>query len=320
MNDRNRSRRRPPRVVEALEPRVALSHAPTFGAVGDSLSDEYRFYPPDRSHARNWVETLAATRRVDFGAYTTGRRAFPRGQGYAQDWARSSATTSDVVATQVAGLAGQVAAGRVEYASVNMGTNDFLFFLQASFTTARPASAAEFAANLQAVATTATANLDRTVGTLLAANPAGKVIVATIPDVRQVPLVAGLAADPTVAAATTAVAVAEAAYNDHIRAVAAANPGRVAVADVAAQGTAFLAGGAKTRPFGGTTVRLRVAGNGYRDFVVGDQIHPGTIAQGLIANAEVAAANSLGAAIRPLAPREIVRRARLVAAHPSTAR
>ena len=32
------------------------------GVMGDSYSDEYQFYPPDRSTARNWVEILAATR------------------------------------------------------------------------------------------------------------------------------------------------------------------------------------------------------------------------------------------------------------------
>ena len=32
------------------------------GVLGDSYSDEYRFYPPDRSTARNWVEILTETR------------------------------------------------------------------------------------------------------------------------------------------------------------------------------------------------------------------------------------------------------------------
>ena len=29
------------------------------GVLGDSYSDEYRFYPPDRSTSQNWVEILA---------------------------------------------------------------------------------------------------------------------------------------------------------------------------------------------------------------------------------------------------------------------
>ena len=47
------------------------------GVLGDSYSDEYQFYPPHRSTARNWVEILAATRRLNFGRFSTAesRRA-----------------------------------------------------------------------------------------------------------------------------------------------------------------------------------------------------------------------------------------------------
>src|SRR3954468_6540448 len=82
------------------------------GVLGDSYSDEYQFYPPDRSTARNWVEILAATRRLDFGAFSADRRGEPRNQGYAYNWARSDATTDDLIAAgQHTGLAAQVAGG-----------------------------------------------------------------------------------------------------------------------------------------------------------------------------------------------------------------
>src|SRR5947209_6184164 len=92
---------------EALEDRVALSHAGaamtvhediaptrlgigvparrtavTVGALGDSYTDEYRFYPPDQSKARNWVEILAATHKANFGAFRTVSRGEPRDQGF----------------------------------------------------------------------------------------------------------------------------------------------------------------------------------------------------------------------------------------------
>ena len=63
------------------------------GVLGDSYSDEYQFYPPDRTTARNWVEILAATRGLDFGPYAAASRGEPRNQGYAFNWARSDATT-----------------------------------------------------------------------------------------------------------------------------------------------------------------------------------------------------------------------------------
>ena len=210
--------------------------------------------------------------------------------------------------------------GAVQYASVNMGTDDFLDFLEAAVTTAEPANAADFASELATVLATAEANFAGTVTTLLAANPTAKVIVATIPDVREIPLVAEFATNPVVAAAAQAIAGAETAYNDQVRAVALANAGRVAVADIAVQEASYLGTSAKTLAFGGTTLRLTTTGQDYRDFILGDEIHPGTIAQGLIANAEIAAADVLGAAIVPLRPAAIVRYARSVAAHFRTAR
>ena len=36
------------------------------GVIGDSISDEYRFYAPDRATARNWVEILASSRGLYF--------------------------------------------------------------------------------------------------------------------------------------------------------------------------------------------------------------------------------------------------------------
>src|SRR5436189_6373933 len=84
------------------------------GVIGDSYSDEYEFYPPDRSTARNWVEILAATRGMDFGPYSRASRGEPRNMGFAYNWARSCATTDDVIATgQHTGLAAQMAWGEV---------------------------------------------------------------------------------------------------------------------------------------------------------------------------------------------------------------
>ena len=80
------------------------------GVIGDSYSDEYQFYAPDRSTARNWVEILAATRKLDFGSFSIAPRGEPRNQGYAYNWARSDATTETMIATgQHTGLAAQVA-------------------------------------------------------------------------------------------------------------------------------------------------------------------------------------------------------------------
>ena len=79
------------------------------GVMGDSYSDEYQFYPPHRSTARNWLEILAETRGLNFGRFSTVSRGEPRNQGYEYNWARSDATTESLLATgQHHGLAARV--------------------------------------------------------------------------------------------------------------------------------------------------------------------------------------------------------------------
>ncbi len=287
---------------------MAMSHAGAsvgFGAVGDSLSDEYRFYPPDRSLARNWVEILAQARKLDFGAYTTASRGEPRNQGYAYDWARSDADSQGVVGGQLPGLEAQVAAGKVTYASVNMGSNDFLHFLEATAgvatTTGVPSN---FGASLYAIERNAQADFDITTSTLLAASPNARLAVATITDLHEIPAIEPYLGIAEVKDAVDLAEDAVEAENAHIRAFAAANPTRVGLVDLAAV-SAAVAGRASV-PFGGTTISLATSGDDYHDFILGDGIHPGTVAQGLIADAFLGAVDGLGAGVAPLSPAEVV--------------
>ncbi len=213
----------------------------TIGVLGDSYSDEYRFYPPDQSHARNWVEILADTGRASFGPYSTRSRGEPRDQGFATDWARSGATTSDMVADQLPGLAAQVAQGKVKYASIFVGGNDFLYFLQgvaqqvqAAQGSLGPAQEAAFQAQLVQTTATAEANVSTAVATLLAASPRVKLVVTTVPSVAETPIVrqaeaAYPLAQPLVAATTQAIGQ----YNQVLRGIAASDPSRIALNDLA---------------------------------------------------------------------------------------
>src|SRR5437879_4920739 len=107
-------------LFETLETRKLLSHAPIgIGAMGDSYTDEYRFYAPDRSTAQNYIEQLADDGNVDFGKFSKQSRGEPRNAGFAFNWAQSADTSSDLLADgQLSGLAGQVAAGKVDLAFV----------------------------------------------------------------------------------------------------------------------------------------------------------------------------------------------------------
>src|SRR3954447_13621579 len=114
---------------ESLEGRVLMSHGPGIdgiGVLGDSYSDEYQFYAPDRSTAQNWVEQLAQDSNVSFGSFSKVDPPGPRNSGFEDNWATSGATSSDMVANgQVAGVAAQVASGRVDLVTVFIGGNDF---------------------------------------------------------------------------------------------------------------------------------------------------------------------------------------------------
>ena len=156
-----------------------------------------------------------------------------------------------------------------------MGSNDFLLFLEAEVMAAQTETPAGFAAKLANVEANAVTNLDQTVTTLLAANPSAKVVIATIPDVRAVPLVAQFSSNAVVAAASGAISNAEAAFNTEVRSLGQAHPGRVAVADIASEESALLGGSATTTRFGGITLQLAASGANYHDLTVGDQIHPG---------------------------------------------
>lgn len=282
-----------PTILDALEHRALLSTAAaapliTVGALGDSYTDEYRFYPPDRSQARNWVEILADDHLANFGAYSTTSRGEPRDQGFAFNWARSDATSSNLIANQLPGLKAQVAAGQVQYAWIFTGGNDFLFDLQAAVKSGKLTGSGPIA-QLAQVEARAQANVTRAVATLLNANPKVRIAVGTLPDIRNLPIVQTVAAalpqsGPLIAATSQQIAK----YNTFLRNLAAHNP-RIAVADLANASAGLTSAKSSTVKFGGINVNLRTAGDDYHDFFLADGIHVGTIVQGVIADTFLAA-------------------------------
>ncbi len=299
--------------IEPLEPRrlASAAHLLRIGVLGDSYSDEYRFYPPDRSHAQNWVQQLAANHRASFGTFTTKSRGAPRNQGYADDWALSGATSADLPA-QTAGLATQAAAGQIDVATLLIGGDDFLDLLESA--AVDPATTVT-ADTIATTGQTVVANIETAVNTILAASPTVRVVISTLPPVSQLPLVtaaetAGTALGDDPAALVAAADAAEVQVNTAIRAFATADT-RLAVADFAAAATAFAA---PTYTVGKVKLDTTTPGDGPRHLFLADGIHPGTVGQGLLANTFVAAIDaSFGQAIKPLTPHQV-----LVDAHLST--
>ncbi len=115
----------------------AQGDLPGIGAVGDSLTDEYsqRAWYYGDSSALNWVDLLARNRdttsikpELDFGVYETNSnvRGQPRDGGYEYNWSLWGANTATLVSQgQHIGLAEQVNTGNVEYVVLAIGSNDF---------------------------------------------------------------------------------------------------------------------------------------------------------------------------------------------------
>jgi lysophospholipase L1-like esterase len=295
-----------PAVLDRLEERVVLStaHAPTIGMLGDSLTDEYRFYG---RHAQNWVEQLGNAHSANFGTFQTSSRGEPRNQGFAYNWARSDATSTDMINNQLPGLVKQVAAGDVKYSVILVGDNDALHLLQSAAKT--PPTPQQAQAALNEMGQTLGRNIQTAVTQLLAANAQSKVAVMTIPKLALAPITKSfIAANPSAAALIAGADQVIDAVNQQIRAFASNNP-RVAVVDIDGLETTLKNSGTTTK-FGNTTVTLTTASDDYHSFFLADGLHVGSIGQGQIANTVVQAINQkFGTKIKPFATSTIVNNA-----------
>jgi hypothetical protein len=269
------------------------------GVLGDSYSDEYQFYPPDRAQARNWVEILAKARGLNFGTFSHASQGEPRNQGFAYNWARSDAETADVIsAGQHTGLAEQVGRGEVDVVIIFTGGNDFIHALSAS--DSKP--------DVQRILKRAIANIDLILDTLLQAGPRAHIFVATVPDILELPefatrLRAGTLSPTTASAYSKAIK----AFNRHLR-MRAMPGGRVAIIDLALDVQLVPRPDPDTVIVSGRRLdRIHPANSDDHAFLA-DSRHIGTLMQGELANHIIDALNArLDARIKPLSVDEILR-------------
>ena len=268
------------------------------GVLGDSYSDEYQFYSPHRNTARGWVEILAKTRGVNFGEFRASSWGEPRNQGFAYNWARSGATSANMIASgQHHGLAEQVRSGEVGIAVIFVGGNDFIEALHASNPKSALSGLGDRVANNVKIATDA----------ILAASPNAKVLAATVPDVRGLPEFRDALQKGKLSPALAALAVSEVEiFNDTVRKLA--KPGsRVAIFDFANVSRISLALFPKAVVVAGRKVDRELSGNSADRLFLADRRHLGTMGQGMLAKILVDVLNKkCGAAIKPLEEREIV--------------
>lgn len=280
---------RPPAVAGVLD---------GIGVIGDSYSDEYQFYTRDRSSARNWVEILAETRGLNFGAFSPAGRGEPRNEGYAFNWARSEATTDDMIASgQHTGLAAQAARGEVTLACVFIGGNDFIVALKSR----------DPLAALRTAAPRAAQNYRNAVATILGASPDVKCVLGTLPDIRELPEFAesirsGQLAREVADAFTAAID----AFNAEVRSLARREP-RVAIMDFALATKVANRLSPDALFVGGHRVDRLRAGNGPGHLFLADRRHLGTLGHAMLARCFIVTVNlRFRAGLAPLTDREIL--------------
>ncbi len=268
---------------------------PGYGAMGDSLTDEYQFSDNgNHSAARNWLEQLAVHRGLDFGAFSSSSRGEPRLEGYEFNWARYGATTSEMISGgQNTGIEAQVEGEQVKLVCLMIGNNDFARNYIAIYNGEDWSSLVDSAMN----------NVRLVVGHLVDRVIPVKIVVATIPDWELDPWYRVTYPD---ANKRQRVRDAIAEYNRQIKTVFA-TWSRVVIADVYQLSLNILA--SNTLTVGGYEVDLNSWGDTPDKVILGDHIHPGTIAQGLIANEFIKAMNLAGESITLFSDSEILNNA-----------
>lgn len=286
----------------AIVPAAEAGVCDGIGVIGDSYSDEYQFYAVDRSTARNWVEILAETRGLNFGTFSAESRGEPRNQGYAFNWARSDATTEDVIASgQHTGLAAQAARGEVTLACVFTGGNDFIVALKSP----------DPLAALRSAAPRAVRNYRTIVGSILAASSGVKCVLATLPDIRDLPEFAEPIRDGRLAREVAdAYSAAIDEFNVNVRSIARREP-RIAIVDFAMVAKVANRIGPGALMIAGQRIDRASPGNSPGHLFLADKRHLGTLGQGTFARCFVATINlRFRAGVAQLTDREILECAR----------
>jgi hypothetical protein len=302
--------------VHSLERRLLMCHGAAIdgiGVLGDSYSDEYCFYAPDRSTAQNWVEQLADDTNASFGKFCKNDPPGPRNAGFSYNWAVSGDTSSQMVADGlVEGVTAQAASGKVDLVTMFIGGNDFRAVFDKLATEGPDAATVA----LQNAVPTLIGNIMSAANTVLSAaasNPHLDLILTTIPKLSHLPEVrCAVAAMPAIQPFVDAVDGAVGIVNQQIQALGAALP-HTAVADFAGYVEECFA--CPTFKVGNVELNRDALFNPTNDptyFVLNDGLHPGTIVQGLLANLYVQTANdAFGTRLESLSTKDILKNAGL---------
>jgi lysophospholipase L1-like esterase len=236
--------------VEVLEERAVQTASLRLGVMGDSLSASYAGFP-GRTGDQSWTEQLQHLHPHQVQIFNE---------------AVSGTTSADVLSMQAGAVAGLVAAGKVDYATLIVGANDLATELNADLPILLGGDAPLFYQTfVQHFTTSVVSNIEQTLAMVSSAGDVG-LAVGNIPDVAVTPAYAST----TPAFILSTITAAEISANQQIASLAAAD--HLPVIDLF--GLSHLAQAPLT--LGGVTVNNLYALDGF---------HPNTVGQGLLANA-----------------------------------
>ena len=251
------------------------------GVIGDSSSDEFRA-DDNRGGSfavttLNWAEQLVKSRSLNFGDW--GVYGEPRRSGFEYNWSRSGVTSGGAITNgQHTGLAAYIVSNEVDLVIIAVGSNDFAFYRSDGYDPIYN-GALSGSALTQKINTVA-GNIITAFNTVKNAGYAN-IAVLSVPDWSLSPYVIQSRPDP---AKRQLVSNAIKAVNDKIK------------ADIQPKGGLYLDGNA----FGttllslvnsngqlaieGELIDLRSSGDEPHHLLLGDNIHSGTVMNGLLAN------------------------------------
>jgi phospholipase/lecithinase/hemolysin len=280
------------------------------GVIGDSQSDEYRGddargyqYAPT---TLNWIEQLVKSRGLNFGSWNMWGDV--RRTGFAYNWSRTSATTESVIVNgQHTGLSEQIRNGEVNIAIVYIGANDFFPMIADSGYSAIYNGTLQGKALDEKIQLSAS-NIDTVIKTLQEAGRV-KTLLLTVPDWNLSAAVRVAYQNET---GRQRVSNAIAQLNAKIQHIA--NKRKVSIFDI----NVFYKYVLSDAPLGsitvgGESVNIYIPGDEPHYAFLSDGVHPGTIMQGLFANALINQMNKqFYTNIQPLSEREILGNAGLL--------
>jgi hypothetical protein len=282
--------------------------------MSDSTSDEYRANDNRAGGGQYaattlaWTELLAKYRSFDLGPW--GTRSEPRRTGYEYNWARSGAIANTLVGTgQHTGTAAQVRSGLIDVVYLQIGNNDFAYYADGAAIYSGSISGTTLTNKINSVASNITTALD----TVLAANTTVKVVLGTIPDPGQTVHWRTQYPDTTKRKRVTDAIV---STNTKIKALASTRS-RVVIfdQDVFAQSLLGRVNASGNLVISGQSISFTSNGDEPHHATLGDNIHGGTVLEGLFANGVIERINvALGTSVQAFSDTELLTNASILKA------